>query len=166
MAGKDLSNKTGDDRRFLTKQEEARHPFLAFQEEMNRLIDNFFHDSSFDFSEKKPGVFTPSIDVTDTGNEIRVAAELPGLEDKDIEVSLTRDTLTIKGEKKEEKEEKGKSYHRMERSYGSFMRTIPLPVDVETDKAAATFRKGILNIILPKTEKALKETKKISIKSE
>jgi HSP20 family protein len=164
MTRKDISNQTREDRRLLTKQ--VRHPFLVFQEEMNRLIDNFFHESSFDFFERKSNVFTPSIDVTDTGNEIKVAAELPGLEDKDIEVSLTRDTITIKGEKKEEKEEKGKSYHRMERLYGSFVKTIPLPVDVETEKAGATFKKGVLTITLPKTEKALEETKKISIKSE
>jgi len=166
MTKKDLSAQTRNNRNFLRKQERAGHPFLIFQEEMNRLINNFFQESSFDFFEKKPDVFTPSIDVVDRGDEIVVAAELPGLEDKDIEVALTRDTLTIKGEKKEEKEEKGKSFHRMERSYGSFVRIIPLPVDVKTEKAGATFKRGVLTITLPKTDKVLNETKKISIKSE
>jgi HSP20 family protein len=166
MTRKDLSNQTNPEKHFLTKQEGVYHPFLVFQDEMNRLIDNFFHDSSLDFFEEKPNAFNPSIDVIDTGNEIRITAELPGLEDKDIEVALTRDTLTIKGEKKEEKEEKGKSYHRMERSYGSFTKTISLPADVETEKVGATFKKGVLTITLPKTEKSLKETKKILIKSE
>jgi HSP20 family protein len=74
--------------------------------------------------------------------------------------------LTIRGEKKEEKEDKGKDYYRMERSYGSFSRTIPLPVEVETDKVDAKFKKGVLTITLPKTAKAVSETKKISVKVE
>jgi HSP20 family protein len=166
MTKKDLSIQTMDDRRSAARQEGSRHPFLVFQEEMNRLIDKFFHDSPLDFFEKKPAVFAPVIDVTDTGTEIKVAAELPGLEEKDIEVSLTGDSLTIKGEKKEEKEEKGKSYYRMERSYGSFARTIPLSFEVQTEKVEARFKKGVLTITLPKTDKALKEVKKVSIKSE
>jgi HSP20 family protein len=102
--------------------------------------------------------------VSETDKEIKVSAELPGMDDKDIDVSLTRDALTIKGEKKEEKEDKGKDYYKMERSYGSFTRSIPLPVEVDTDKVQATFKKGVLEITLPKTAKAIQETKKIPIK--
>ena len=97
--------------------------------------------------------------------EIKVSAELPGMDEKDIDVSLTRDTLTIKGEKKEEKEDTGKDYYKMERSYGSFTRSIPLPVEVDTDKVQATFKKGVLEITLPKTAKAIQETKKVPVKA-
>ena len=112
------------------------------------------------------GAFHPNIDVTETDKEIRVSAELPGMDNKDINVSLTKESLTITGEKKEEKEEKKKDYYRMERSYGSFSRTIPMPVEIDTDKAKALFKKGVLTITLPKTAKAIKEKKKISIKAE
>ena len=88
------------------------------------------------------------------------------MDEKDIDVSLTRETLTIKGEKKEEKEDKGKDYYKMERSYGSFTRSIPLPVEVDTDKVQATFKKGVLEITLPKTAKAIQETKKVPVKSQ
>jgi len=166
MTTKDLTpQKRKESMRFTTKHEE-KHPILAFQEEMNALMDNFFRSMNFDLFEKRPGTFSPSIDIMDTGKEVVVTAELPGVDEDNIDISITKDTLTIKGEKKAEKEEKGKDFHLVERSYGSFIRTIPLPVDVETEKVGATYKKGVLTIKLPKTEKALKETKKIPIKSE
>lgn len=166
MTTKDLTpQKRKEGMRFTTKHEE-KHPILAFQEEMNALMDNFFRNVSFDLFEKRPGPFSPSIDIMDTEKEVVVTAELPGVDENNIDISITKDTLTIKGEKKAEKEEKGKDFHLVERSYGSFIRTIPLPVDVETEKVGATYKKGVLTIKLPKTEKALKETKKIPIKSE
>ena len=147
---------------------EWEHPFASFQREMNRLFDNFF--GGFSLSPWTPlergaaPTFTPRVDVSETDKEIRVSAELPGMEEKDIDVSLTQDTLTIKGEKKEETEDKGKDYYRVERSFGSFMRSIPLPVEVDTDKVEATFKKGVLDITLPKTAKAIQQTKKIPLK--
>jgi HSP20 family protein len=151
----------------MEAKREWEHPFGSFQREMNRLFDNFF--GGFSLSPWTPlerGVtqaFTPRVDLSETNKEIRVSAELPGMEEKDIDVSLTRDTLTIEGEKKEEKEEKDKDYYRMERSYGSFTRSIPLPVEVDTDKVQATFKKGVLEITLPKTAKAIAETKKVAV---
>lgn len=165
MAGKNITTKAQDEKQFLTKQEQA-NPFIVFQAEMNRLFDGFFRGFGLDFFEKRPGTFNPSIDITDTGKALKVTAELPGIDDTDIDISMSRETLTIKGEKKEEKEEKGESYHRMERSYGSFTRTISLPVEIEADKIKATFKKGLLTIILPKAEKVLKETRKIAIMTE
>ena len=153
----------------LDVRREWDHPFASFQREMNRLFDNFF--GGFSLSPWEPlerGVaasFTPRVDVTETAKEIKVSAELPGMEEKDIDVSLTHDTLTIRGEKKAETEEKAKDFYRMERSYGSFTRSVPLPVEVDTDKVEATFKKGVLEITLPKTAKALKETKKVAVKS-
>jgi HSP20 family protein len=153
----------------LDVRREWEYPFGAFQREMNKLFDNFF--GGFELSPWAPvdrrlaAAFTPYVDVSETDKEIRVSAELPGMDEKDIDVSLTRDTLTIKGEKKEEKEDKGKDYYKMERSYGSFTRSVPLPVEVDTDKVHATFKKGVLEITLPKTAKAIQETKKIPVKA-
>ena len=145
---------------------EEYSPFSLFRSEMNRLFDNFFRGFDIEPFEKRFGAFQPDIDVTETDKEIKVSAELPGMDDKDIDVSLTRDSLTIKGEKKEEKEEKKKDFYRMERSYGSFSRTIPIPVEIDTEKAKAQFKKGVLTITLPKTAKAIKDTKKIQVKAE
>ncbi|MFZ5998454.1 MAG: Hsp20/alpha crystallin family protein [Nitrospirota bacterium] len=165
MAFRDLVPRTFGKREVPVKRN-GDDPFTMLQREMNDLFDNFFR--SFDFAPfgSRMGEFTPRVDVSETDKEIKVSAELPGMDEKDIEVTLNKDSLTIKGEKKEEKEDKGKNYYRIERSYGSFSRTIPLPLEVETDRAEATFKKGVLTVTLPKTAKAIKETKKIAIKAE
>jgi HSP20 family protein len=169
MATKKEAVKKGTPGTQLEVKREWEHPFSSFQREMNRLFDNMF--TGFSLSSSAPmergtaQTFSPRVDVSETDKEIKVSAELPGMEEKDIDVSLTRDTLTIKGEKKGETEEKGKDYYRMERSYGSFTRSIPIPVEVDTDKVEATFKKGVLDITLPKTEKAIGQTKKIAVKS-
>lgn len=137
-------------------------PIHSFQKEMNRLFHDFFEVSPFGIRDS--GVF-PEIDVKETERDIKVSAELPGLEEKDVEVLLTADALTIKGEKKEEKEDKGQSYYRSERRYGSFSRVIPLASGIEPDKAEARFKNGVLLITIPKTEKAKADIKKIPIKS-
>ena len=145
---------------------EDDHPFALLRREMDSLFDNFFGGFDMEPFEGRLGPFNPKVDVTETDKEIRVSAELPGMDEKDIEVSLQKDALTIKGEKKEEKEDKGKDYYKMERSYGSFSRTIPLPVEVDTEKIEAAFKKGVLTVTLPKTPKAVAETKKIAVKVE
>lgn len=145
---------------------ESDHPFALLRKEFDDLFDNFFRSFDMQPFEGRIGAFSPKVDVTENEKEFRVSAELPGMEDKDIDVSLQNDMLTIRGEKKEEKEEKGKDYYRMERSFGSFSRSIPLPVEVETDKVDAKFKKGVLTITLPKTAKAVSETKKIAVKAE
>lgn len=110
--------------------------------------------------------FTPAINVAESDGEYRVTAELPGMDEKDIELSLHRDHLTIKGEKKQEHEEKGNGYHRVERSYGSFQRTIPLPQEIDADKVAANFQKGVLTITLPKLPEVQSGARRIAIKGE
>lgn len=145
---------------------EEYDPFVLFRHEMNRLFDSFFHGFDIEPFEKRFGGFTPNVNVVEDEKEIKVTAELPGMDEKDIDVSLAKDSLTIKGEKKEEKEDKGKNYYRMERSFGSFTRMIPIPVEIDTDKAKAQFKKGVLTVTLPKTAKAIKETKKIPVKAE
>jgi HSP20 family protein len=158
--------------RMPTRREEGRDPFLALRERMDRVMEDFF--GGFDWPsprwaispfEWRMGVFTPSLDVRDEGNQIRIEAELPGMSEKDVEISLTGDAITIRGEKKQETEQKEKSYYRMERSYGSFERTVPLPVDVDREKVEARFRNGVLDITLPKTQEAVQATKKIPIKT-
>ena len=145
---------------------EEQNPFSLLRREMDSLFDNFYRGFDIEPFESRLGVFNPKVDVTENDKEIKISAELPGMDEKDIDVSLQIDMLTIKGEKKEEKEDKGKDYYRMERSYGSFSRTIPLPIEVETEKVEAKFKKGVLSITLPKTAKAVAETKKIAVKVE
>jgi len=150
----------------------ARDPFLALRDRIDRLMDEFTGSfGAWPFSwdikplEWRLGAFVPTVDIKDRGNEIRIEAELPGVSEKDVDLSLSGDSLIIRGEKKHETEEKEKGYYRAERSYGSFERAIPLPVDVERDKIDATFKNGVLSITLPKCKEAIEHTKKIAIRT-
>lgn len=96
----------------------------------------------------------PAVDMVDEKDEIVVKADLPGLDQKDIEVTVQDGTLTIRGERKEEKEEKKEDYYYAERTYGAFMRSLPLPKGVDADKVKATFKKGVLEVHLPKAKEA------------
>ena len=148
---------------------EAEYPLLDLRQEMDRLFEAFFNDpfalSRFDDFAAPWGRFSPQIDVSETDKAIIVSAELPGLDEDDIEVSLTRDALTISGEKEAEQEDKGKNYYRMERAYGAFRRRIPLPCEVEADQVEAHFKKGVLTITLPKTAAAQRARRKIVVKT-
>ena len=143
----------------------------SFRGEMDRLFDRFGFPSlrrvfdiepswrsasSFSFS-------TPAIDMSEDDKAYKISAELPGIDPKDIEVSLSGDTLVLKGEKRQE--EKDKNYHFSERTYGSFQRSFQLPSSVDRDKVAADFSKGVLTITLPKAAEAQKPVKKIAVKS-
>jgi len=98
--------------------------------------------------------WTPSVDISETEGEYQIKAEIPDVKKEDVKVTLEDGVLTIQGERKHEKEEKGKKYHRIERSYGSFVRTFSLPDVIDDDKVKAEFKDGILNLHLPKSEKA------------
>ena len=140
---------------------------MAWQEEMNRLFDDFFR--GFDaspFGEENFRKFSPAVDIRENEKEVAIHVELPGMDEKDVEVLLTEDTLTIKGEKKEEKENKGKDHYHLERVFGSFQRVIPLPLGVDSQKTEAKFKKGVLRIKLPKREEAKSIGKKIQIASD
>lgn len=108
-------------------------------------------------------ITTPAVDLYEEKNDIVVKAELPGMEKDNIEVNLSARRLTIKGEKKQEEEVKKEGYYRSERSYGSFVRTLELPREVQTDKVKADFKNGILIIRLPKTEEAKKKETKVKV---
>jgi len=108
-------------------------------------------------------ITTPAVDLYEEKDDIVVKAELPGMEKDNIEVNLSENRLTIKGEKKKEEEVKKEGYYRSERSYGSFVRTLELPTEVQTDKVKAAFKNGILEIRLPKTEEAKKKETKVKV---
>jgi HSP20 family protein len=128
------------------------------QQEMNRLFDEFFGDRRTEVAE---GQWLPSVDVSETETAMVVRAELPGMTHEDIQLNLQDNVLTLKGEKKEEKKEAKENYHRVERSYGSFSRSFTLPVGVKPEEVKATFKDGVLEISMPKTEEA--KPKKIAI---
>ena len=152
-------------------------PFETLRREMNRLFDDFdggfwrapFRRSTFDvepfFRREIEWPTTPAVDVSETDKAYEVTAELPGMAEKDIEVALANGTLTIKGEKREEKEEKQKDYYLSERRFGSFARRFSVPDGVDTNKIEASFQKGVLKVTLPKTAAAQQPEKKIAIKA-
>lgn len=141
---------------------------LARQEESpERWFDEFFGGFGlmpFAPFEMSWGEFSPRVDVVETEKDLQVRAELPGMSEKEIEVSLSPDALTLSGEKKAEEEHRRGNFYRMERRYGAFSRTIPLPVDVDTEKVEATFKNGVLTVILPKVASA-KDTRKVEVKA-
>jgi HSP20 family protein len=136
-------------------------PFLTLHREMNRLFDDAFRDFG------TPSLFGrmpswPSVEVAETEKDMRVSAELPGLDEKDVEVLMDDGALTIRGEKKSEVEDKERQFS--ERYYGRFERRIPLGFEVEPDKVGAEFKNGVLTVTLPKSPKAQASTKRIAIK--
>lgn len=152
-------------------------PFESLRREIDRLFDDLHpfgwrlpvSRSAFDFELPRPSgtvwPVAPAFDLAEKDKEYEITAELPGLDEKDVEIKLSNHTLTIKGEKKEEREEKQKDYYLSERRYGSFYRSFQLPEGVDADKIDATFAKGVLTVKLPKTAEARKAEKKISIKA-
>jgi HSP20 family protein len=141
-------------------------PFRQFQHEMDRLFEEFRGFGLAQMAESEGGVgWAPAVNMTEDEKEIRVTAELPGMDEKDIEVDFSHNTLTIRGEKKEEEKEESQNFYRMERRYGSFQRQIDVPREVEADKVEAEFKKGVLTVHLPKTKEARTNARKIQVKS-
>ncbi len=143
--------------------------WLPSLERMEELFENFLPRP---FSRPRwPGFpkwlegteLTPSVDIFEKGNDIIVKSELPGMSKDDIEVNLHNDRITISGEKKKEEKVEKKNYYHLERSHGSFSRSFILPAEVQADKAKASFKNGILEIKIPKIEKAKKKSKKVTI---
>ena len=137
---------------------------MALRQDMDHMFDEFSRGSLPAPFDKEWTAFDPRVDVVETDQEVKVTAELPGLDAQDVDLTLSHNVLTIKGEKKHEHEEQGENYYRAERSYGSFQRSITLPQNVETDRVEAAFDKGVLTVTLPKT--AADETLKIAVKSQ
>ncbi len=148
-------------------------PFERLRREVDRLFDDFssgfWRGSRFDMApfQRAEAAFRsmPAVDVAETDKGYEITAELPGLDEKHIEVKLANGVLSIKGEKQEDKEEKEKDYYRSERSFGSFERSFQVPDDVQEEKIEASFKNGVLSVTLPKSVEAQKQAKKIEVKS-
>lgn len=171
----------------ITTEKKASEPALqvrvpggleSLRREIDRLFDDFHKSwrfplgrSVFDIEPFLPREVTfdvaPAVDLIEKDQAYEVTAELPGMDDKNVEVKVANGTLTIRGEKKEEKEEneKEKGYYLSERRYGSFQRVFRIPAGVDSDKIEASFAKGILTVTLPKTADAQKAEKKINVRS-
>lgn len=134
--------------------------------EVEKVFDDFSRRSPFQGFGFGPAVTAPKLDVSETKDAIEIAAELPGVDEKDVELTVADGVLTIRGEKKTERDEtdKDKNWHVVERSYGSFTRSIALPFDPDMDKVDAKFDSGVLRIRLPKPPEAAKKQQKIEIK--
>jgi HSP20 family protein len=149
----------------------------SFRNDMQRFIDQFWSRGFFPplsraFDIEPPwrswpsfGAALPAVDFSEDDKAYHLTAELPGMTEKDIDINLSGDTLTIKGEKRDEREEKAKNYYVSERHYGSFQRSFTVPEGVDRDKIDASFSTGILTLTLPKTAEAVKQQKKIEVKA-
>jgi HSP20 family protein len=152
-------------------------PLASLRHEIDRLFEDFdrdlwgspFRRSMFDIApfwrRATSWAAEPAVDIVEKEKAYEITAELPGLDEKNIEVKLANGGLTIKGEKQEEKEEKKKDYYLHERHFGSFERCFAVPEDVDTDKIEANFKKGVLTVTLPKKPEAIKPEKKIEVKA-
>ena len=152
-------------------------PFDSLRREIDQLFNEFdggtwrwpFRRSFFDVEpfRRSEAAFAavPAVDVTETDKAYEITAELPGMNDKNVEVKMADGVLTIKGEKQEEKEEKKKDYYLRERNFGSFQRAFQVPDGVDADKIEASFKNGVLTVTLPKSAEALKTAKKIDVKA-
>ena len=149
---------------------EESYPLATLQRQMNRLFDDFFGDlgdlSPFRGLGRDVDGFVPRMDIAETDKDITITAELAGIDDKDAEISIHNDVLTIQGEKKTEHEEKEGERYLSERSYGSFSRSLTLPAEVDQDKIDASFKKGVLTVKLPKLPTEETKAKKIKVKTE
>jgi HSP20 family protein len=132
-------------------------PFQELEEVSDRLNRMFARPATRTANGKETMIvadWTPSVDISETEGEYQIKAEIPDVKKEDVKVTLEDGVLTIQGQRKYEKEEKGKKFHRIERSYGSFVRTFSLPDVIDEEKVKAEFKDGVLNLHLPKSEKA------------
>jgi HSP20 family protein len=148
----------------LTRWEPFRE-FAILQDRMNRLFRESYNDAGRDESLTSTS-FAPAVDVYEDEHKVTLKIEVPGIDEKDIDVRVENNTLTVSGERKIEKEEKEENYRRVERQYGSFVRTFTLPSTVDNEHVTANYEKGVLNITLPKKAEAKPKQIKVSVGSE
>jgi HSP20 family protein len=142
----------------------AGDPFLTLHREMNRLFDDVLRGAPAAGGQGQGSLLAPNLDVSETDKDIRIQAELPGVNENDVEVSLNDDTLTIRAEKKQERKEEREGTHISERSFGTFQRAIRLPFQVNPDQVQARFENGVLHVSLPKSERQ-ERNRRIQIQS-
>lgn len=135
---------------------------LGMQREINRMFDRLFRGDVAEEGALEAASWCPAVDVAELEDRYEVKLELPGVAKEDVKISLQENQITIRGEKKQEKEARGKNYHRVERSYGSFQRTFTLPAHVKADRVEASFKDGLLTVALPKAEES--RPKQIDVK--
>jgi len=152
------------------RHDEHRAEFPASLHNLHTEFDRLFHSLKKGLgtgtSLLKADGFKPSLDIASDDKEYSVKIELPGMDVNDISIEFTNNTLMVKGEKRQEKEEKGKDFYRVERSYGSFQRILDLPEDSDTDKITSHYKDGVLSVTIPRKMLPTKETKKIEIKTD
>src|SRR5271165_866661 len=148
----------------LTRWEPFRE-FATLQDRMNRLFRESYSEAGRDESLSTTS-FAPAVDVYEDEHQVTLKIEVPGIDEKDIDVRVENNTLTVHGERKIEKEEKEENYRRVERHYGTFTRTFTLPTTVDTENVAATYDKGVLKIALPKKVEAKPKQIKVTVGSE
>jgi HSP20 family protein len=142
--------------------------FRSLRREIDRVMNDFsrgFPGPWLAQGSKGLRQWDPRLDVAETDGEFEITVELPGVDEKDVDVTLWGDVLTIKGEKKSETEDKKKDFHRIERSYGMFQRQMSIPFDVDPKDVDAKFKKGVLTVTLPKPPEAQAETRKVKIQA-
>lgn len=139
---------------------------VVLRDEMNRLFDSFFPSATAPGTRESAwgSNFLPAIDIHETDTEIVVSAELPGMKPENVDINLTGNVLTIKGEKKEESDEKGKNWHRVERSYGQFARSFQLPESVDPERSKASYDNGVLKVSIAKSEAARPRSIKVDVR--
>jgi HSP20 family protein len=142
---------------------------MDLRKEMNSMFDTFFGDTMhFPTRQRWPDrtdVFSPQVDISETDNELHITADLPGMDEKDIHLTIEGGQLVLSGKKEQETETRETHFHRIERSYGSFQRSITLPFDVDVDKVNASFDRGVLKVNIPKTVDSNSQVKKIPIRT-
>ncbi|MCP8892425.1 Hsp20/alpha crystallin family protein [Sphingomonas faeni] len=147
------------------RRDRDEHPIMSLQREVNRLFEDVFRGFGVpSLGGVSRSLAWPHVELGETDQDIRVTAELPGLDEKDVDISLEEGVLTLRGEKRSEVEDKDRGYS--ERSYGRFERRIGLPDGIDRDRASATFRNGVLTVTLPKTEAANEDIRRIPINAQ
>lgn len=162
------------DKRARGQESSFYSPLAQLHREVDRLFNNTFHGfggwPSFDIDRPftpltTPGLLKPQVDIGADKKEYTITVEIPGVDEKEVTLEIDNNTLIVKGEKTHEKEKKDKNYYRVERSYGSFQRILSLPEDADQENVKATFKNGVLTIVMPRKAIATSEVKQINIKS-
>lgn len=146
----------------ISAERRTGHPLQRLHWGVDRLFDDFMQNWDWPATLEE-GVLAPRTDVSETDKEVTVTAEMPGLDEKDIEVTLEKGSLVLRGNKESEQEDKGKAYYHIERAYSSFYRAIPLPCEIDDNKIKAVYKKGLLTVHLPKAADSSRKRKQIEI---
>ncbi len=157
-------------RESAVERRRPEHPLASLHEDMDRFFDRMVSEffgprTSIVGQNRQDWTFMPEVDVKETAKDIRITAELPGVDEKDVDVSLDGDVLTIRGEKHEETSDSDETWTHSERMYGSFVRRLPLGTSVDEERTEAMFKNGVLKIKLPKLKDVSEKSKRIAVKS-